>query len=137
MQDGRSRTEDATRQHTMTRREVAERLGVSTSSVRRLEFDELFPKEDNRGVWRFDGAEVEALAGRRGQREQRAPVRTAARSDPEGRLAARVFKMFGRGIPLAHIVVATRQSPATVRALYSEWSTTLEEGEWTRRREIE
>jgi hypothetical protein len=118
--------------YTLTRAQVAERLGVSLSSVRRLEWDRLHPEVDDRGVHRFDSAEVDALAPR-----QRAPARV---SDPErraearrGRVAATVFRMFARHLTLPQIVVATKQPPEMIRELYREWSTGLDEGEWERR----
>jgi hypothetical protein len=38
--------------------------------------------------------------------------------------------MFARGWALPQIVVATKEPPDRVRALYHEWSTSLEEREW-------
>ena len=122
--------------HTLTRQQVADRLGISTSSVRRMEWDKLHPVQDERGVWRFDDNEVKAIAsedgGRSGKRIAMSSKRR--RRDPRGRVAARVFIMFARRKSLREIVVATKQSPEAIRALYREWSTTLEEGEWQRRR---
>ncbi len=46
----------------MTRSQVAKRLGKSIATVRRMEGVELFPTRDGRGVFRFDPAEVEAVA---------------------------------------------------------------------------
>jgi transcriptional regulator with XRE-family HTH domain len=118
----------------LSRRQVADRLGISTSSVRRLEGDLLNPSSDENGVWWFDPAEVEAA-------RMRGPIRgrPAPSSDPAerqraraGRLAATVFRMFARGRPLAEIVVLTKQPPERVRALYHEWVTSLEAGEWDR-----
>jgi hypothetical protein len=118
--------------HTLTRAQVAERLGISTSSVRRLEWDKLQPLQDERGVHRFDPAEVDALAPRR-----RPPVSASLAGirgrHKEGRLAADVFKMFARRLTLPQIVVATRQPPEVIRELYREWCTSLEEAEWARR----
>jgi hypothetical protein len=118
--------------YTLTRAQVAERLGVSLSSVRRLEWDRLRPEVDDRGVHRFDPAEVEAIEPR-----PRAPARAP---DPErraqarkGRLAANAFRMFARHMTLPQIVVATKQPPEVIRELYREWSTGLDEGEWERR----
>jgi hypothetical protein len=117
---------------TLTRVQVAKRLGISTSSVRRLEWDQLHPAVDARGVHRFDPAEVDRVARPHRSRIGGAPGRK--KSPRRGRLAAEVFRMFGRHMTLAQIVVATKQPPALVRNLYREWSTSLDEGEWTRRR---
>lgn len=46
----------------MTRQQVARRLGKSLATVRRIEGVLLHPTRDSRGIHRFDGAEVEALA---------------------------------------------------------------------------
>jgi hypothetical protein len=45
--------------HTLTRSEVARRLGKSIATVRRLEYRVLFPVRDARGVHRFDESDVE------------------------------------------------------------------------------
>lgn len=124
----------------LTRRAVAARLGISTSSVRRLEWSDLHPELDERGVWRFDAAEVERIEpqlarlpsarGATGDDEARARAR-------KGRLAARVFRLFARNMTLPQIVVGTKQPPEVIRELYREWSTDLDEGEWARRQAAE
>jgi hypothetical protein len=121
--------------HTMSRAHVASQLGISTSSVRRLEGDRLHPVLDGRGVWRFDPAEVGALApALRTSGAMLAPTDPVARAAARrGRLAARVFRMFAADMGLAQIVVSTRQPPETIRELYREWTTSLDEAEWARR----
>lgn len=121
----------------LTRGQVATRLGISTTSVRRLEWEKLPPVQDERGVWRFDPGEVATIA----PREDRSGATTRQRSDDERDrkrrgLAARVFLMFARNRSIAEIVVATKQPPDLVRELYREWSTSLEEGEWDRRAHV-
>jgi hypothetical protein len=121
----------------LTRAEVAARLGVSVSSVRRMEFDRLHPVADERGVWRFDPAEVARVSPRRSSghasRSRSARNEESRALGRKGRVAANVFRMFARNLSLRHIVVVTKQSPDVIRALYREWSTTLDEGEWRRR----
>lgn len=46
---------------TMTRKQVARRLGKSVATVRRLEGHLLHPSRDSRGIHRFDPNEVESL----------------------------------------------------------------------------
>jgi hypothetical protein len=46
----------------MTRKQVAVRLGKSIATIRRIEGSLLHPARDDRGVYRFDRDEVEALA---------------------------------------------------------------------------
>jgi hypothetical protein len=118
--------------HTLTRAQVAERLGISTSSVRRLEWDKLQPVQDERGVHRFDPAEVDALAPRP-HRNRVVATATDRITKANGRLAATIFRMFARRLTLAQIVVATKQPPERVREFYREWSTSLEEAEYERR----
>jgi transcriptional regulator with XRE-family HTH domain len=121
--------------YTLTRREVAARLGVSTSTVRRLEWDRLHPIQDARGINRFDPAELEGMSARAASKLDRNETGAAERRHDlrRGRLAATVFKMFARQKSLPEIVVATKQPPELIRSLYREWSTTLEEAEWDRR----
>jgi hypothetical protein len=125
--------------HTLSRKDVAALLGISTSTVRRLEFDGLTPVQDGNGVWRFNRDEVLAIAPRFAQRRP-GHGGTAALGVPsrllharKGRLAASVFRMFARHITLPQIVVATKQPPEVIRDLYREWSLGLDEGEWERR----
>jgi hypothetical protein len=116
----------------LTRREAADRLGISTSSVRRLEDNLLLtPVMDAGGGWRFDAAQVDGLQGRvpiraRGPRATPVEEREAARA---GRIAAKVFRLFAGYRSLPDIVAATKQPPERIRALYHEWITSLELGE--------
>lgn len=129
-------TSTTTSRHTLTRADVAARLGVSTSTVRRMEFLHLHPVQDQAGVHLFDPAEVEQMPPRMA-REKREPESPEARDARrlrrrEGRLAARLFGMFERGVPLPQIVITTREPPELVRRAFSEWRTSLEQGEWER-----
>lgn len=111
-------------QYTLTRKQVAERRGISVSSVRRLEFVKLRPMYDGHGVWRFDPAEVDALVlSAKGKAPRQDPRRKQRR---DGRVAAKVFSLFERGADLTRIVVALRLPPRTVRALYRDWQAGLE-----------
>jgi len=124
----------------LVRAEVAARLGLTISGVRRLESDRLHPRSDSHGVWRFDPEEVDALAASMPARPKRSSSsfsdleRAAARN---GRLAARVFRMFARRMTLPQIVLATKQPPAAIRELYREWATSLDMGEWERQQALE
>lgn len=60
--------------HTLTRAAVAQRLGRSIATVRRLEYRVLFPVRDERGVLRFDEDNVERV------RSQPESLRVFARS---------------------------------------------------------
>lgn len=113
----------------LTRKPVAERLGVSVFKVRSLEGKMLHPELVG-GVHYFDAAEVEWVARELGVR--RCP-RREARS--EGEIAAAVFLAFDEGKDLHEIVTELSVPPETVRALYRQWQESdLEEYEVTRQR---
>jgi hypothetical protein len=112
----------------LTRRDVAVRLGISVSSVRRMEGVHLFPTQGADGVWRFDAAEIEYFASRRPHRVQR---RKRSREQP-GAAAAKVFRMIEGNMTLSEIVIAARQPPEVVRRMYEQWLVSLEEGEQAR-----
>ncbi len=99
----------------LTRKQVAERLGVSLSKVRTMEGKELHPTRDN-GVNYFAVAEVDALA-----RAGAAPVKKKG-ALTDGQLAARVFRLLDAGKNLRDIVIELEESPERIRALYREWS---------------
>lgn len=136
----------------LTRNQVAARLGVSLSTVRRLEGARLPVVRGADGVHRFAPAAVAALAmelaadpapagkrarpGRRGAGKvgQGAPAAHASRQGPPadpppGELAARVFERLEQRQSLAEIVVGLRVAPALVRELHREWQRGLVEGE--------
>jgi hypothetical protein len=111
--------------YTLTRKEAADALGVSVSTVRRLEFAGLNPVCDGSGTWRFDPSEVAAIS----PRKRKAPVRASklARLRREGKIAARVFRLFERGADLTHVVVTVKLPPQTVQKLYDQWKRGLTE----------
>jgi hypothetical protein len=124
----------------LTRADVAARLGVSTSTVRRYEGDQLHPQKGPDGVNRFDPQEVAALAmkllgqkpakpkakGERNTDKLRTPTRTP------GDIAADVFERLEQRQSLAEIVVGVRVTPELVRELHREWQRGLVEGELDR-----
>lgn len=110
----------------LTRGDVAGLLGTSVSSVRRMEGKVLHPTRDSDGVWRFDPEQVRHLPSRWRDPEQPRPKKR------EGRLAARVFALFDQGMSLPEIVQELEEPPGVIRALYAEWSVSLEEGERVR-----
>jgi DNA-binding transcriptional MerR regulator len=94
----------------MTRSQVAARLRVSISTVRRLEGSALHPQRDEHGVHVFAAADVEALS------RQRAPAPAA-----EGEIAAAAFALFEQHEHPRKIVIALKQPPEKVRSLRAEW----------------
>jgi hypothetical protein len=97
----------------LTRRQAAERLGVSISKIRSMEGKELHPIVEN-GVNYFAAADVDALAQRTHSKPKSALT--------DGQLAARVFRLLDGGKNLREIVTELEEPPERIRALYREWS---------------
>lgn len=123
----------------LTRADVAARLGVSTSTVRRYEGDLLHPKKGADGVNRFDPAEVAALVMKLlGQKPPKAKSKEARTDKPRtpvrtpGDVAAEVFERLEQRQSLAEIVIGARVAPDLVRELHREWQRGLIEGELDR-----
>jgi len=128
--------QDDVKQASLTRDDVAKRLGVSVSTVRRLEGSKLHPLIGENGVRRFKPADVEQLAA----------VLAAERSTPrnaekavvraveltKGEVAALVFERLEQRHSLAEIVIALRVPPEDVRELYHTWLVGLWAGELQR-----
>ena len=124
----------------LTRAQVAERLGVSISTVRRYEGARLHPRVDDDEVHWFDPKEVAALAveltnePRAARRNSNAtPAIAPERSRHE--LAALVFERLEQRQSLAEIVVGVRVDPDVVRALFEQWCLGLTEGQLQMTRE--
>lgn len=120
--------------HALTRGEVADRLGVSVSTVRRYEGTRLHPTIGADGVRTFAAEDVVRLAKTLAaelEASPRAAAKAAARAEElsKGELAARVFERLEQRQSLAEIVVALRVPPDDVRALYRSWLIGLWEGE--------
>jgi hypothetical protein len=100
----------------LTRKPVAERLGVSVFKVRSLEGKALHPEVVN-GVHYFDPAEVERVARELSGRARRSSPETRS----EGEIAALVFRAFEEDKDLHAIVTELAVPPETVRVLYRQW----------------
>ncbi|MEP6862944.1 MAG: helix-turn-helix transcriptional regulator [Deltaproteobacteria bacterium] len=125
----------------LTRAQVAERLGVSISTVRRYEGARLHPVVDDDEVHWFEPKEVACLAVElkndpRATRRRNASVSAAVvpeRSRDE--LAALVFERLEQRQSLAEIVVGVRVDPDVVGALFEQWCLGLTEGQLQMTRE--
>ncbi len=126
----------------LTRGQVATRLGISVSTVRRLEGTRLHPTIDSDDVRWFDEKEVASVAAelantgvakRKGASNAAVTAISSARS--QGELAALVFARFEQRQSLAEIVVGLRVSPDVVRGLYDQWCIGLTEGHLRHARE--
>jgi DNA-binding transcriptional MerR regulator len=121
----------------LTRDDVAKRLGVSISTVRRFEGTRLQPVIDAKSVRRFKASDVERLAKelnteqRSARNAQQAAVRAAEM--PKGELAAVVFERLEQRHSLSEIVIALRVPPEDVRELYHTWLVGLWSGELQRK----
>ena len=109
----------------MTRQQVADRLGVSVATVRRMEGKELHPTIGINGVRLFDPKEVETIALSRPTRGPAPPQKRADQpllsGSVTGDVAADVFADLDAGHPAATIVVTRRLPPEVVRRLHSDW----------------
>jgi DNA-binding transcriptional MerR regulator len=129
--------DDELRMAALTRDDVAKRLGVSISTVRRLEGTRLHPAIDDKSVRRFKASDVERLAKeleaeqRSPRNSQQAAVRAAEMS--KGELAALVFERLEQRHSLSEIVIALRVPPEDVRELYHTWLVGLWAGELQRK----
>jgi DNA-binding transcriptional MerR regulator len=120
----------------LTRDDVAKRLNVSISTVRRFEGTRLHPRTDDNGVRRFKASDVERLAmelaaENRSPRNAKQAVVNAAQLS-QGELAALVFERLEQRHSLAEIVIALRVPPEDVRDLYHTWLVGLWAGELQR-----
>lgn len=111
-----------------TRHQVAEHLGVSIATVRRMEGRELHPEIEATGIRLFDATEVRLLRAERGR-----PV--PSRRDRAGAISAKVFGLFRSDADLREIVITAHVRPTVVRDLYDEWLVGLNDGEQRRRAE--
>ena len=97
-----------------TRAFVARRLGKSVGAVRFQEGKALHPWQDAEGVWRFDPAEVEALAAKL----QVAGRTDAPRIEPSaGKLAASAFRLLREGKSVVDVVIELEQPVEIVQTL--------------------
>lgn len=130
-------SDEELKQAALTRDDVAKRLDVSISTVRRFEGTRLHPLIDGKGVRRFKASDVERCA-REMEAEQRSP-RNAQRAVvraaemPKGELAALVFERLEQRHSLSEIVIALRVPPEDVRELYHSWLVGLWAGELQRK----
>jgi hypothetical protein len=118
MQERKGVTEGGVAMAMLTRNKVADMLGVSVATVRRMEGKSLHPRMVD-GAWMFELDEVISI--------QRSPRPAANRPPSEGEVAAEIFRRFDEGQSLRKIVRDCRQSPKVVQALYREWGTPLGE----------
>jgi hypothetical protein len=137
LRSAKKQGDDALRMAALTRDDVAKRLRVSISTVRRLEGTRLHPSIDGNSVRRFKASDVERLA-KELEAEQRSPrnaqqavVRAAEMS--KGELAALVFEKLEQRHSLSEIVIALRVPPEDVRELYHTWLVGLWAGELQRK----
>lgn len=124
----------------LTRGQVAERLGVSVSTVRRYEGSRLHPNVDADAVHWFDPKEVAGLVVELAQEPRATRRRNAATNAglpvrSRGEIAALVFELFEQRQSLPEIVIALRIEPETVRGLFEQWCLGLIEGELQMKRE--
>ncbi|MEI9935585.1 MAG: hypothetical protein WDO69_00035 [Pseudomonadota bacterium] len=99
----------------LTRGEVARRLGLSLSSVRRMEGVQLKPIVGERGVRYFEETEIQTVLVR--VRRTRVPVDERA----DGTLAAAAFTRFRNGADVVAVVTELRVAPEKIESLFEHW----------------
>jgi hypothetical protein len=99
----------------LTRGQVARRLGLSLSTVRRMEGEQLNPIVGARGVRYFEETEIQTVLVR--VRRTRMPDDERA----DGALAAAAFTLFRNGVAVVAVVKELRESPEKVEKLFEDW----------------
>jgi hypothetical protein len=99
----------------LTRGQVARRLGLSLSSVRRMEGVQLKPIVGERGVRYFEETEIQTVLVR--VRRTRVPGDERA----DGTLAAAAFALFRNGADVVAVVAELRETPAKIEELFEHW----------------
>jgi hypothetical protein len=123
----------------MTRGQVASRLDISVSTVRRYEGERLHPVIDDKGVRWFEEKEVAALAvelmnegGKRSNATNTPSTRAREQRTP-GEIAGLVFERFEERQSLAEIVIGLRVEPDLVAQLFDQYSRGLTERQLRKR----
>jgi hypothetical protein len=103
----------------LTRAEVARRLGVSVTTLRRMEGTKLHPTRRSDGVHVFDETEVESvLVTYRRVRSRTTRIGT----EVDGAIAAQAFECFDQRVPVAEVVKRLEIAPERAAALQVAWS---------------
>jgi len=95
----------------LTRSQVAARLGVSVTTLRRMEGVTVFPEIGPRGVRLFHPSSLADVA-----------VRQGSASRVCGDAAAEIFRAFDEGDHPVDLVIRFRLEPDVVEALYNQWA---------------
>jgi hypothetical protein len=103
----------------LTRTEVARRLGVSLTTLRRMEGKTLHPETGPGGVRFFDQHEVEAVEVTYRRVRSRQVTREQG---PDGDEAAEVFELLDRGLHPIEVVKQLRIAPERVASLHGSWA---------------
>lgn len=101
----------------LTRKQVADLLGIGVTSVRRAEGRYLHPTIDRWGVRRFSPIEVEAFSQMKGRpaHQEESDAASVAASKVPGPVAAKIFMLFEQNRSLVQVVLETEQNPIVVR----------------------
>ncbi len=106
----------------LTRGGIAERLGCSVATIRRMEGKELRPRVGPDGVHYFRKSEVDNAARHYVSGRDRKRVERDRHEEWEGKLAARVFELFDNGCTAAEVVKRLEIVPARVIELVGQWN---------------
>jgi hypothetical protein len=119
----------------LSRAQVADRLGISVSTVRRYEGSRLHPQIGADGVHWFAASEVAELAAELANEPRMRRFLRNAAGEPSAKVAprsadevaAQVFERLEQRQTLAEIVIGVRVAPERVRELHAQWSQGLAE----------
>lgn len=109
-------TPEAVPSGSLTRSKVAERLGVSLTTLRRMEGKQLHPQTGPGGVRLFDSMEVESVSVK--MRKTGDPDRAM---EEEGEMAAEALGLFDEGLNPVDVVIRTKFLPQTVQQIHRWW----------------
>ncbi|HYQ41911.1 MAG TPA: hypothetical protein VER11_08080 [Polyangiaceae bacterium] len=99
----------------LTRAQVAQRLGLSLSTVRRMEGVQLNPIVGEGGVHYFEETEIQTVLVRVRR------TRTGENEQADGTLTAAAFRLFRNGYDVIAVVAELRADPETIEKLFEHW----------------
>jgi len=108
----------------LTRGKVMALLGVSRTTVKRMEARGTLKPVILDGVRFFDPKEVERLKSKTPEKAPTAndpAIRPFTRQDPPGKVAAICFQLFAKGWEVLDVVRQLELTPALAQALYEQW----------------
>lgn len=101
----------------LSRSQAAEILGVTEREISKMDGRQLNPRRAADRRWVYDISEIRALLDGRGAHGAASPARTIV----DGDISAAAFELFEAGETLPQVVIATRQTAATILHLRADY----------------